>query len=276
MAVKQSSKNVKSVKSTKSVKKNPVASKDLAVKDQDTSLQLFVTDAPTGFEKTTPDSFKTPFLKILQELSPEMKKSDPAYNPDAECGDFCNTATGKLYKSINIVVVKVDHALIVWQPKRGGYVGRYDKTEENEVVKSREGFNKYDAEGNDVMDTIELYCIDIDDPTSAFIFPLSSTAFKYAKQFTTRMRMLCVGKEPVGVSWAGVWNISTAEERRDQDSWFTIGTTPMFQRFITKEERDNVIFPAIKQLQVADVDYNGQTVVDENDNDTKEDNNTPF
>ena len=44
---------------------------------QKTNLQLSIFDGAgdTGFEGTVPDTYKTPFVKILQALSPELKKS---------------------------------------------------------------------------------------------------------------------------------------------------------------------------------------------------------
>lgn len=209
----------------------------------------------TGFEGTDAQTFKTPFVKILQALSPELKRSDPKFIKDAEQGLFCNSATQAIYKELSVIILKVEHALVVWRPERGGFVGRFNKSEESKVVSSKEGLKKWDEEGNEVMDSIEFYCMSVNDPSDVFILPMSTASIKHAKSFATRLRMLKSGGKSVGVSWAGVWNIKTVEESNDRGSWFTIGSTPEFERFITLAERDNMIVPAKEMLKKAVTDY---------------------
>jgi hypothetical protein len=56
-------------------------------------------------------------------------------------------------------------------------------------------------------------------------------------------------------SWAGIWKISTVEEKNDKGSWYTIGNTPAFVRFITIQEKDEIIFPVREMLDTAETDY---------------------
>lgn len=209
----------------------------------------------SGFEGTTSDTFKTPFVKILQTLSPEVKKTDPKYIEGAEEGMFCNTATGDLYTEMDLIVLKVEHSLIVWKPSRGGFVGRHPKKDEEKIVSEKIGVQKWDSEGNDVVDTIELFCINANSLEDIFILPLSNASMKYAKKFATRLRMLKNNGKAIGVSWAGIWNIKSVEESNEKGSWHTIGETPDFIRLVTKELRDNVILPARDMLKTAETDY---------------------
>lgn len=211
--------------------------------------------ADSGFEGTGAQSFKTPFLKILQALSPELKQSDPKYISNAQQGDFCNSASQQIYKDINVIVLKVEHSLIVWQPNRGGFVGRYPLSAESEILAQKEGLKKWDEAGNDIVDTIEFFCVNADDPSDIFIFPLSTASLKHARSFATRLRMLKAEGKPVNVSWAGVWKISTVEESNEKGSWYTLGATPEFIRFITPEEKENFILPAKEMLKTAETDY---------------------
>jgi len=224
-----------------------------------TDVAMFDTGMGTGFEKTDAQTFKTPFIKILQAMSPELKKSDAKYIPGAEQGMFCNSATQELYETIDVVVLKVEHSLVVWRPDRGGFVGRHHKSEENNIVSTREGVKKWDAEGNEVVDTIEFFCLNIDDPSDIFILPMSTASIKHGKGFATRLRMLKADGKPVNVSWAGVWKLGTVEESNDKGSWFTVGATPNFERFITMDERDSFIKPAIDLLKTAETDYSAMS-----------------
>lgn len=209
----------------------------------------------SGFEGTEPETFKTPFVRILQMLSPELKKSDPKYLPKAEAGLFCNSATQELYKQLNVIVLKVEHSLIVWKPDRGGFVGRYPKFKESEIVESRDGLKKWDSDGNEIIDTIEFHCLNAEEPSDIFIFPVSTASLKHGKSFATRLRLLKSQGTLVNVSWAGIWKISTVEESNEKGSWFTIGTTPEFVRFIKMEERDSFVVPAIDMLKSSVIDY---------------------
>ena len=223
-------------------------------KKQVTDVSMFEGES-SGFENTDASTFKTPFLKILQALSPELKRSDPKYIPDAQQGYFCNSASQELYEDVNIVVLKVEHSLIVWKPDRGGFVGRYSKDQEENIVAKKDGVKKWDKEGNIVMDTIEFFCLNADEPSDIFILSLSAASFKHARSFATRLRMLKIDGKLVNVSWAGVWKISTTEESNEKGTWYTIGSTPEFVRWITKEEKDNFIVPSKKILENATMDY---------------------
>ena len=208
----------------------------------------------SGFEGTARETFKTPFLKILQGLSPELKRNDAKFIQDAQQGQFCNSATQEVYDVIDIIVLKIEHSLVIWKPDRGGFVGRINKSYEENVVVKKDGLQKWDAEGNDVMDTIEFFCLNIDNPTDIFILSLSGASFKHARTFATRLRMLQADGKPVGVAWAGVWKMTTTEEKNDKGSWYTINA-PEFQRFITGEEKEKYIIPAIEMLKNAETDY---------------------
>lgn len=228
--------------------------KAIVPKNQEPNLSIFEGES-SGFEGTDSTTFKTPFLKILQTLSPELKKSDPKYISEAEEGHFCNSASQELYESVNVVILKVEHSLIVWKPNRGGFVGRYSKKQEDEIVTKQDGVQKWDKNGNIVMDTIEFFCLNIDSPSDIFILSLSAASFKHARSFATRLRMLKVDGKLVNVSWAGVWNITTTEESNDKGSWYTIGSTPEFVRWITKDEKDQLVMPTKQMLENAEMDY---------------------
>lgn len=233
---------------------NEVAKKEKNEVADPIDLSMFEGES-SGFEGASDQTFKTPFMKVLQALSPELKRSDPKFIAQAQQGQFCNSATGQLYDSIEVVVLKLEHSLITWKPERGGFVGRTNKVMEKDIVAEQEGVRKWDKDGNNVMDTIEFFCLNINDPADIFILSLSAASFKHARTFATRLRLLKANGKMVNVTWAGVWKIGTVEESNEKGSWYTIGSTPEFVRFITKEEKENIVAPARKLLEVAEIDY---------------------
>lgn len=221
----------------------------------------------TGFEGTNAETFKTPFIKILQLLSPELNKNKSDYIPNAKSGLFCNTASKQLYEDINVIVLKIEHNLLVWKPNRRGFVGVYPKSKEGEIVYKVDGVKKYDKDMNEINDTISFFCVNADDPSDIFILSLAAASFKHGRSWSTRMRMLKVNEKPVRVSYASVWNISTTEESNDKGSWHSLGNTPNFKRFITEKEYENIIKPALEMLTNSEVDYSNieeKSSIDEN------------
>lgn len=209
----------------------------------------------SGFEETSSDTYKVPFLKILQKQSDEIDKSEPVYVEGVEAMQYFNTATKQSYDNIKVVILKIVHNLIVWKPDRGGLVGIFDKAQENDIVARREGPFKFDAEANEVDDTISFYMMNADDPTDVFVFPVSKTSFKYGQAFATRLRALKMNGKPIPVTWAGIWNIGVAQDKNDKGSWYTMGNTPEFTEFVSAELVEQFIKPNLEMLQTAETDY---------------------
>jgi hypothetical protein len=209
----------------------------------------------TGFEDTCSDSFKTPFLRILQSGSNEIKKKEKTYVSGAEEGMFYNPVTGKLYSDLEVIVLKITHNLVVWKQNRGGFVGVYEKKDEQRIVAKKDGLKKFDAEGNSINDTISFFCLDANNPIDLFVFPMSNTALKHARNFTTKIRMLELNGKPVQIAYAGVWKISTVLEENQLGKWYDIGSTPLFTRFITQSEFNDFIKPALSLIENSITDY---------------------
>jgi hypothetical protein len=228
---------------------------ELEVREENALTEFASFEGDSGFEEVSASTFKTPFVKILQALSPEVNTRNQAHVEGAEIGKFFNTATYECYDDLNVVVLKVVHSLVVWRPSRGGFVGRYAKHEEDKIVARQDGLKKWDKDGNDIVDSIEFFCMRIEDPSDIFIFTCSTAAFKHARSWATRLRMLKVNGKNVGVTWAGVWNVKTVEESNDKGDWFTIGGTPTFVRTITMSEKTDCVDPARELLKNARVEY---------------------
>ena len=230
---------------------------EIVVKEEG-ALALFeeASDGPTGFEDTDARSFKTPFVKILQALSPELKQQSPEYIPNAQQGLFCNTATKELYYDISVIIVKMEHALVTWKPDRGGFVARHTLQDEHKIVAKTDGLKKYDADGNDIVDTLEFFCINADNPEDMFILSLSKTGFKHGRTLATRLRNLTSNGKKVNRTFAGVWNLQVGEEHKDAHSWYTLSSNKTeFVRFITEKEYNLLVKVAQEMLKTAETDY---------------------
>lgn len=228
---------------------------DLVKKEQQTTdltSDLFE-GIPTGFEETNNETYKMPFVKILQDLSPECKKETKVEG--AEPGLFFNTVTKVMKDEMNVIVLKIVHNLVVWKPNRGGFVGVFDKSLEDNITARKEGLKKIDKDGNDIIDTVSFFCLDTANPIEIFVMSLSKTGLKHAQSWASQIRMLTYNGKPVGRAFAGIWNIKTVPQKNDKGSWYDIGKTPTFKGFINKEILEKFVKPALEVINKAEVDY---------------------
>jgi len=243
-------------------KKAVIKKKNREVATSNGTMDVF---SNSGFEGTTSESFMIPMMKVVQALSPVKKKSDANYNPEAEDGNFYNSALNELYDTLRVRVLAIDHQLVVWRPREmgGGFVGSFHKTEEPRIVTKRDGVKKWDKDGNEVMDTIMLTCMDADNPTNLFFFPLSSASLKSGKSWVSKMKAVKVDpktmtlstKGKAGVaSWAVVWEVSTVLDSNDKGEWYTIGNTPKAIEVFTPDEVP-LIQSALDMVTKAKLDY---------------------
>lgn len=104
-------------------------------------LDEIVADAGAGTSSSADDNI-VPFIVLLQDMSPEVKKRNPEYVEGAEPGMLMNKATKKLYASddaqsealkLPLLIfqpVAFDRAIIQWVPRidGGGFVARHELT----------------------------------------------------------------------------------------------------------------------------------------------------
>lgn len=220
----------------------------------------------SGFEGTTNESYLIPMMRIVQALSDVKKKSKPDYNPDAVDGQFYNSALNELVDELNVRVIGIDHQIVAWTPRDSGgkFVGSWHKTEEDKLIDRQEGLKKWDKDGNILVETLMFTCMDADNPTNLFYFPLASTSLKYGKSWLSKMKAVKVNAttmeldskngKPGVASWAIVWNLKTVSESNDQGEWFVIGKTPTALRTFAKDEVEEIT-NALEMMKKSKVDY---------------------
>jgi hypothetical protein len=222
--------------------------KDVAT--QDTTTQVVVlTDAQkalvaqmaedtgSGFEEATSDSYAIPFVYILQSGSPQCKKSDGAYIPEAEEGMLINSVSLELYDGevgLNVVPVLFQQRFIAWglREKGGGFKGEYLPSDpivarthkDPDPTKARDIMD--DFPDQQLVDTRIHYCLlKTANGYQPILITFSSTQVKKSKQWMSRMQNIQMFN-PTAQRMAPapmasrIWNITTTPEANDQGSWF--------------------------------------------------------
>lgn len=238
---------------------------------------LMEADIGAGLEGATREAFAIPFLKVLQDGSPQCKKGQPGYNPNAAPGMLFNTVTGELINGddgIIFIPCAFQWRYIQWGPRgsEGGYRGEHlpeDVTENLNAgvfVRGDDGVI-YVGEPNPkksdrIMDTRNHFGLILseDGTIQQSLLSLSSTQIKKSKQL---MGLLSAvrrnGKLPP--TWMNKIRITTQTESNDKGSWYGIRIESA--GFIDDEENGAAIYDKGKAFH--DVIAAGQARVNYNE-----------
>lgn len=219
------------------VKKEPTA------KDFADSFSYLSDDGLGGFESMTQDTIAIPFLRILQQLSPQLDDAKPEYIEGAKKGMFCNGSINKTYTApLEVVVGKFDRYFIEWKPNRGGFVQAHDPESVNKDLALgnliRDEKNRIiDPDTKNVfMDTYVYFILlsgHLED--GLMLLSLSSTQLKEARKWNRNlMSMVLPGTNQKAKPYYMRWNLTTPIMQNDQGSWH--GLRVDFAGWVTQEQ----------------------------------------
>ena len=208
-------------------------------------------DSGRGMEGTDRDSFATPFIRILQQLSPQCTKGKPGYNPAAKPGMILNATTGELIdgeEGIIFLPCAYQRRFIQWGPRgtdRAGFRGEFMPEDiaaalssgaelfegSGQLMKSEDDGKLYlggtNPKKNDLLaDTRSHFGLVLTDngPVQALI-ALSASQIKKSKQLMSILASIRIGgKTPP--TWMNRIRITTVQESNDQGSWHGIRVEP--------------------------------------------------
>lgn len=152
--------------------------------------------AGEGWGELDQDDFQIPRIKQLQSLSPEVEEGGDEQVEGARPGMFINSVTKEVTKSLNFVIVRREHVFVEWIPQDagGGFVGVHAKGDPVVVEAKANAVdrNLKTAEGNDLIDTQELYIGILDEAGEEIvdfaIMGLTSTKQAPYRRLMTRNR----------------------------------------------------------------------------------------
>jgi hypothetical protein len=181
-----------------------------------------------GAENVQAKDVLIPRLTILQKLSPQLAKKKAEYIEGAELGDFCNVATGDIYKeAVTVIPCHFATAYIEWGKNRSGLVNNYgdDASILKRCVRNEKNQNMLPS-GNLVNETSQWYCLLLSGASWSRVFiPLTSTNLKHSRKWMTLCRTENV-QQPNGELWKPPlfwrsWKLFAIEDSNDQGDWVT-------------------------------------------------------
>ena len=172
-----------------------------------------------------------PFIRVIQALSPQIKKSDAAFIKGAEQGDLFNTVTGEVWKGeegINVIPCYQETKHLEFTPRDqgGGFVGEVPLSDPNILKTTRQGAKETLPSGNELVKSDQHYCMVLNKDGSAqpAIVDMKSTQLKISRRWKTQIAMQKIpdknGVMRTPALFATIWNLKTVEESNDMGTWY--------------------------------------------------------
>lgn len=177
-------------------------------------------DENLGNENVSNNDLIIPRLQIIQDLSPQHKKTKPEYIEGAEVGMVFNTVSHELYDMpMSFIPVHFEVEFNIWkdQNKGGGFFGSFASQAEAEAEMVR---LIKDGEANngelEVVDTYVHYIlIPRDGGFEEAVLSMSKSQAKVSRQFNTMVKMAG------GARFSRVYKLNVTEDsnKAGQDYW---------------------------------------------------------
>lgn len=189
-------------------------------------------DGPTGYENQTAEDQSIPLIVVLQDNSPQLKKSNAKHIAGASAGMLFNIATEECVDGddgLLFVAALTQHQFVEFRPRDqgGGFVGFHETTDPIVVAaKSRSTqFGKYGTEaGNELVETFSIYAVLCDEqqtPLGFAVIPCSSMKIKPYKSWNNRVRAVAVNKRAVPLM-ANLCRLRTVSDKNSKGEFYNI------------------------------------------------------
>lgn len=234
-------------------------------------------DSMEGFEEVNAKTMAVPFLKLAQDLTPQLKASKPNYIEGLKLGDFFNPITGEIYgPNIQLVILKFEELYIEW-PANSRTTGEgllgYHSPENAKNLAIDQTFGKWKTkEGNDLTQYYTYYVVLAGHESDGImIYSLSSTGISIGKGINRLMTTHQMSNGKIAKPYYLVWDIASHMKPKGQNEYYIPIFT--FNSFITPEQKAIVISERLA-LPAKTVDYaqisdgsggSGETVITKED-----------
>lgn len=198
-----------------------------------------------GLEGADSSSYAIPFLRVLQNNSPQVLRGDAEYLEDARPGQWWNSVTGSLSDETIFLPCAFQRRFIRWAPRGSsrGFVAELTVADVEGLRASgrlqEEDGRTYVVEEDPGKKSLESFCDRIVDTRNHFglvleqdgsvtrvLLTLSSTQIKRSKQLLSKLLAVRVrgpgGEMVTPPTWLNRVKLTTALESNDQGSWYGV------------------------------------------------------
>ena len=173
-----------------------------------------------------------PFVRILQAMSPQLKKREAEYIEGAEQGDMFNTVTKQFWTGEDGLIVipcfqTTKYLEFTPREQGGGFRGEIAATDPILQRTTRQGAKEILPTGNELVKSDQHYCLIVaqDGSYQPVVIDMKSSQLKVSRRWKTQIALQKVKHPKIGQSitpplFANHWKFTTVEESNDQGSWF--------------------------------------------------------
>ena len=179
------------------------------------------------------NELQIPFVRAIQALSPQIKKSDPLFINGASQGDLFNTVTGEFWdgeEGIEVIPCYQETKYLEFVPREqgGGFVGEIEVDSPVLSQTKRDRSVETLPNGNQLVKSDQHYRLILNKDGSAqpAIIDMKSSALKVSRRWKTQIAMFKIKdakgefKQPALI--ATRWRIKTMEESNELGTWFNL------------------------------------------------------
>lgn len=192
--------------------------KDIATFDPNASVPAHIqtVSSSLGNENVSSNDLATPELKLMQALSPELKKTNPKFVDGATTGDIINSVTGEIYEEVYLVTVSYTREFVVFKDRTvgGGFVGAFTSSADAEKHVADVGLNPNEV---NIVESLKHACIQLSDK-GEIISPIQLVMTGSKVQVSNNWNSQIMQKG--GPRFAGIWKLGVVEDSNSKGSWF--------------------------------------------------------
>ena len=191
---------------------------------------MFEADAGMGMENVGSEDVKIPFLRILQDLSPQVKEGKGEYIQGAKPGMIINSVSKKLYDGrtgINVLRCYYKREFVEWQDRGKGDsapVATYPANSDIITKTTRDQLGKDRLpSGNYIEKTASHFVIVTGDSPSTALISMKSTQLKISRKWNSMMSGIKMnGKNGMftPASFSHIYKLKTTQMSNDKGTWF--------------------------------------------------------
>lgn len=245
-------------------------------------LNLLEANANAGLENVQREDISIPFLGILQDLSPQVKRTEAAYIEGAQVGMFFDGSTKTPLDGMTgilLIPILFDKVYNVWRNRKagGGFKGSFKTRIEaekriHELSTHSDPVKRIPAEQIDIVDTAlhyVLYQVPSTGQWRRAVLSCKSTMLGPSRQWNLAMGSLELPRaRGTGTftppSWGTIYHMTTRVKRDATNAWYVFDTN--FVGLVTDNEllaKASALYKSLGSGEVK-LDFNKDTDVSEN------------
>ena len=203
-----------------------------------TDVVDFEEDAGMGLSGITAKDLTVPYFSILQALSAQLSKQDPAYIKGAEQGMFLNSATGQTYDGeAGVIVVLCDytrrHTEWITRDKGGGFVADHGSNAAVLANTTRDDKGRnITPTGNQIVESGDYAALVVDEKTGnvdRVLISMSGTQLKKSRKLNTLIdgfKMTGKNGKFTPAIFTRAYKFTTVPESNDKGDWYGFEIEP--------------------------------------------------